>query len=50
MNKLLPIHLNELNLGHTYYGIMCKNADDLQGKVFSNTGSVITLDFDDLIE
>jgi len=39
MNKLTPIHLNELNLGHTDYGIICNNADDLQGKVFSNNGS-----------
>ncbi len=50
MNKLLPIHLNELNLGYTDFGIVCKNADDLQGKIFDNGSSKITLDYEDLIE
>ena len=29
MNKLNPIHLNELNLGYTDSGIVCVNAEDL---------------------
>ena len=53
MNKILtPIHLNELNKnkGYTEYGIICNNADDLQGKIFDNNSSKITLDYEDLIE
>ena len=46
LNQLKPIHLNELNLGHTDYGIIVRNADDLQGTVFDNNSSKITLDYD----
>jgi len=37
-------------MGFTAYGIICQNADDLTGKVFDNTMSHISLDYDDLIE
>ena len=50
MNKLTPVHLCELNLGYTENGIICKNADELQGKIFDNNSSKITLDYEDLIE
>ena len=52
MNKLTPIHIEELsqNKGYTEYGIICHNADDLQGKVFDNGSSMITIDYEDLIE
>ena len=53
MNSCLtPIHSLELsqNMGFTAYGIICQNADDLTGKVFDNTMSHISLDYDDLIE
>lgn len=50
MNKLNPIHQNELNLGFTDFGIVCENSDDLQGKIFDNTKAKIYLDYDDLME
>ena len=50
MNKLTPIHQNELNLGFTDFGIVCGDSDDLQGKIFDNSSSKIYLDYDDLIE
>ena len=44
--------MNELskNVGFTEYGIICQNADDLNGKVFDTSCSHITLDYEDLIE
>lgn len=54
MNSLTPIHVTELkkNLGHTEYGIIVNNADDFydSGKVFDFKRSIITLDYEDLIE
>ena len=52
MNKLTPIHMNELtkNQGYTEYGIIVNDANDIQGKMFTNSGSSITLDYEDLME
>ena len=38
MQQLTPVHISELNqnIGFTNYGIIVKNADDLEGKVITN--------------
>ena len=52
MNKLIPLHLKESNKnsGFTEYGYICKCADDMQGRIFDNNKSNITIDYEDLIE
>ena len=46
LNSLKPIHLNELNLGHTDYGMIVHNADEIQGTIFDHNNSKITLDYE----
>jgi len=44
--------MNELtkNQGYTEYGIIVNDGNDIQGKMFTNSGSSITLDYEDLME